>query len=143
MCGQNLAVARWVLPIVDVYGTEFPIPFYICEGNGPLLLGNSVIGTSDLLGREHMLVFPANCVQPGSPEIHLPTYMNGEASLLRTHLHVVPSISKHISSFFSSVSLLSEVRDGGEKSRYDDKRYARQFAVRLHTFTHFPPRDME
>ena len=140
---KRLVIAIWELPVTDVYGQKGKIPFYITDGNGPILLENNVISKSDLLGNDQMLVIKANTLEEGSPKLCLPTFSAGEAHSLRTYLHVVPENSKQFSSFFMSTSLLGEIDKKDDSSKFSDQRYARQFAVRLHTFTHFSPKDMK
>ena len=107
------------------------------------LLCNIVISKSNLLGVEQMLILPLEVLRTGSLKLHLPTFVNGEERSLRTYLHIVPKITKHFSSFFASVSLPTEEEKENQESPYSDQEYARNFAVRLHTLTHFPPRDMK
>jgi len=140
--------ALWKLPVVDFYGNKAEIPFYITEGDGPLLLGNEVISSSNLLGEENLLVIPKGVQGISTTTLSLPTYTTSEDHSLRTRLHIVPCVTSHMKTFFSSArsfhsTLLSNDQTKHSASRYHDAKYARMFAVRLHTFTHLTTRDMK
>ncbi len=52
----KIAFAKWKLPLFDVNGTPFHMPFYIVQGDGLLLIGNDAMYKSDLLNSKEVLV---------------------------------------------------------------------------------------
>lgn len=140
---RNIVFSIWKLPITDIYGKEVEIPFYICEGDGPLLLGNEVIHPSNYFGERNMLEVPPNVKGISPTRTYLPTYTHGPPEGLRTHLNVVPCLLTSIGSYFSVDATTSLTDEKGKKLKYDDAQHAKQFALRFHTYTHMPPKDMK
>jgi hypothetical protein len=69
----KITIAIWRLPLVDLNGKPFSIPFYVVQGSSPLLLGNSILSCSEIKGLENLLVIthvakltkdPCNLVMP-------------------------------------------------------------------------------
>jgi len=149
---KKLVFAIWKLPLQDLHGYKASFPFYFTEGSGPLLLGNEILSHSNLLGSENLLAIPHIVWNTSKNEIILPTYTAECDSSLRTHLHIVPASISALGTFFTSVrSFRSPLFSVGNKndnsmfndSTFNDSKYARMFAVRLHTFTHLTPNDMK
>jgi hypothetical protein len=90
----------WNLPLVDLNGVDFRIPFYVLLGSGPLLLGNSVLRNSRIDGPKHLLIITENAGLSKTPLI-IQTYTTDS---LRTHLHVIPCRTDQICTLFQSVS---------------------------------------
>jgi len=144
---KKLVFAIWKLPVQDLHGYKASFPFYFTEGSGPLLLGNEILSHSNLLCSENLLAIPHGVCNTFRHEIILPTYTAGCDSSLRTHLHIVPASISALGTFFASVrsfrSSLFSVGNENDNSTFNDSKYARMFAVRLHIFTHLTPNDMK
>jgi hypothetical protein len=82
----RFTIGIWNLPLCDLNGQHFQIPFYVFQGSGPLLLGNSVLHHLHVNGPENLLIIsPEAGLAQNS--IFIQTYTT---SSLRTRLHVVP-----------------------------------------------------
>lgn len=68
--------AFWKLHVKILYDREVKIPFYICEGNRPLLLGNNVIHNSTFSEPHNVLTIPADVAIVGDDEVSLPLTHN-------------------------------------------------------------------
>jgi hypothetical protein len=133
-----LTIGVWNLPLCDLNGQLFQIPFYGFHGSGPLLLGNYVLHHSHMTGPEILLII--------SPEaglalnsLFLQTY---KTSSLRTRLHVVPCRKDYFSTFFSSVCAFTS-SSRCKRSKPSNARDCRRFALRLHSATHLSLADMQ
>jgi hypothetical protein len=98
---SRLTIGIWNLPLVDLNGVEFRIPFYVFLGSGPLLLGNSVLRNSRIDGTKHLLIITEKAGLSKTPLI-LQIYTTDS---LRTH-HVIPCRTDQMCKFFQSVYLL-------------------------------------
>ncbi len=48
----KLSIGIWKLPLADLHGTRFELPFYLVEGNGYLLVGNAIASKCQILNDE-------------------------------------------------------------------------------------------
>jgi hypothetical protein len=127
----RLTIGIWNLPLVDLNGLEFRIPFYIFQGSGPLLLGNSVLRHSRIGGPKHLLIITEKAgLSPTS--LLLQTYTTDS---LRTRLHVIPFRTDHLHNFLQSVSSFT-TSAYSHRSKTSNARDCRNFAFRLHGATH-------
>lgn len=133
----RLTIGIWNLPLVDLNGVEFRIPFYVFLGSGPLLLGNSVLRYSRIDGPKHLLIITEKAGLSTTPLI-LQTYTTAS---LRTHLHVIPCRTDQMCTFFQSVSSFT-ASAYSHRSKPSNARDCRQFALRLHGATHLSLADM-
>jgi hypothetical protein len=133
----RLTIGIWNLPLVDLNGVEFRIPFYVFLGSGPLLLGNSVLRNSRIDGPKHLLIITEKAGLSTTPLI-LQTYTT---DTLRTRLHVIPCRTDHMCTFFQSVSSFT-ASTYSHRSKPSNARDCRQFAFRLHGATHLSLADM-
>ena len=99
---KNLVFAVWNLQITDIYGEDVDLPFYICEGDGPLLLGNHLVHKSMLDGLKNLLIIPPNVAKLSKKRIAFSTYTVGDPGSLYTYLNVVPAYYTSIKSLFST-----------------------------------------
>lgn len=137
----NLVFARWMLPIKDLNGNDCNIPFYIVKGNGPILLGNSVLGESNLLGSENLLVVPPKVGNLSNKELVFPVFKTYQDSVpIRTFLHVVPSQTKELETFLSSIRTFASTM---KSTDFTQGKQAQEFATRFHLYTHLHPNDMD
>jgi hypothetical protein len=82
----RLTIGIWNLPLCDLNGQLFQIHFYVFQGSGLLLLGNSVLHHSHVNGPENLLIIsPEAGLAQNS--LFLQTYTTYS---LQTRLHVVP-----------------------------------------------------
>ena len=81
---KQLVFGIWELPVFDLYGKEASILFYICEGDGPLLLGNFVFHPSHYVGSTNRLTITPHVGNISDEEITIPVYTSGEPKDLRT-----------------------------------------------------------
>lgn len=89
----EFTICIWDLPLIDLYGTAVPLPFYVLRGDGFLLLRNDFIRMSDRLNSKNLFV-----IQPGQCGLSqkkplLPIYLGPVKSTdpraLRTYLIVL------------------------------------------------------
>ena len=99
---KSLVFAIWKIPVTNLLETSFFIPFYVCEGNGPLLFGNLVYHLRKYSGETQTVSIPPNVGGMSEKHLLLPTYTYGEENKLRTMLNLVPSTYRSIKYFFSS-----------------------------------------
>jgi hypothetical protein len=97
---SRIAIGIWNLFLTDLSGFSLKIPFYIFQGTGPLLIGNSILKYSDVRGPENLLVVTPSAGLSAS-DLALQTYTT---SALRTQLHDLPCRRDHLKTFFSSVT---------------------------------------
>jgi hypothetical protein len=134
----RLTIGIWYLSLVDLNGNLFKLPFYIVQGPGPLLVGNSILRHSEIKGPENLLkITPAAGLSKS--DLVLQTYTTGN---LRTHLFVVPSRKDILPTFFSSVSSFTSSALS-LRSKPSNARDFKRFAYRLHGATHLSLKDME
>ncbi len=138
----KIVFALWNLPLVDLNGTRFDLPFYIVQGDGLLLIGNDAIYKSDLINTKEVLSIPPNVGNLASVQLTLPIYNVEIEGIVRTFLMVVPSQQKSFSGFFSSVKSFYASFASLDKSKFNEGRYCKWFASKLHLFTHFSLPDM-
>jgi hypothetical protein len=134
----SLTIGIWALPLIDLNGFAFQIPFYVFQGTGPLLLGNSVLRYSQIDGPKNLVIITPASGLATSPLV-LQTYTTAS---LRTHLHVIPCRQDHLSTFFSSVSAFTR-SPHSTRSKPSNARDCRRFALRLHSATHLSLGDMQ
>jgi hypothetical protein len=136
----KLTIAIWRLPLVDLNGTPFSIPFYVVQGSGPLLVGNSILSCSEIKGPENLLVITqASKLSKDPCNLFMPTYTT---SSLRTYLHVVPCRQDHMATYFSSISSFTS-SSFSSRINSSNSRDCKRFALRLHGATHLSLADME
>ena len=100
-CSESqLFIGKWRLPMTDLRGNEFHLPFYIVRGNGYLLIGNNIAKKSKIHNSQNLIIIPANTENLSNEELILSTY-HSEGN--RTRLLVLPPNFSSISSFFNSV----------------------------------------
>ena len=121
----------WELTFIDFYGTKTCIPFYITERNVPLLLDNNVMSRSDLLAIQNILVIPADFIHLLSLKLHFAYIREWWQKLFLDPFTNVPTITKHLSSFCASFSILTEDEMPYQESPYSNREYVRNFAIRL------------
>ncbi len=124
--------------VVDLNGTLFKLPFYIVQGPGPLLAGNSVLRHSEINGPENLLKITPDAGLSKSDPV-LQNYTTGN---LRTHLFFVPSRKGILLTFFSSVSSFTSSALS-QRSKPSNERDFKRSAFRLHGATHLSLQDME
>ncbi len=70
----KIVFALWKLPLVDLNGTRFDMPFYTVQGDGLLLIGNDAMYKSDVLNSKEVLVIPYNVGNLATVQLILPIY---------------------------------------------------------------------
>ncbi len=45
----KLTIGIWKLPLADLHGTRFELPFYLAEGDAYLLVGNAIASKCQIL----------------------------------------------------------------------------------------------
>lgn len=60
----KLTLGIWNLPLSDLLGNPFTIPFYIVDGNGYLLVGNDVLRDACLLNDKHLIIISPEKTSP-------------------------------------------------------------------------------
>jgi hypothetical protein len=134
----RLTIGIWYLSLGDLTGNLLKLPFYIVQGKGPLVVGNSIRRHSEIKGLENLLkITPAAGLSKS--DLVLQTYTTGN---LRTHLFVVPSRKDILPNFFSSVStFISSALS--LRSKQSNARDFIRFCCRLHGATHLSLKDMK
>ncbi len=58
-CGAaKLTIGIWKLPLVDLHGTRFELPFDLVEGDGYLVVGNKVASKRQIRNEENLIIIP-------------------------------------------------------------------------------------
>ena len=137
----KLTLGIWNLPLSDLLGNPFTIPFYIVDGNGYLLVGNDVLRDACLLNDKHLIIISP---EKTSPKREDPVYLSSyHSSDNRTHLFVVPAQKSSMGTFLASARSLYAMPDIPlDSSRFSEGRYCKWFAFKLHSFTHYQLPDM-
>jgi hypothetical protein len=52
----KLVFSIWELPLVDLNGVSFSLPFYVVQAPGPLLIENSILSFSEVNGPQNLLI---------------------------------------------------------------------------------------
>lgn len=128
----RITIGIWSLPLTDPSGKSFMIPFYVTKGDGVLLLGNNVLQNAVINGADNFILFPPNTFRNQEEEVSIPTFTTTDNNN-RTHLHLVPSSPSEFK------SLLSHCVQGKDSRPYG--KSSREFANKLHLFTHMNLRD--
>jgi len=135
----KLVVGIWNLPLSDLHGTEFKLPFYIVKGDGYLLVGNNIAKQSKLMNNQNLIIIPPNTESLSDKELTLPTY-HSEGN--RTRLMVIPSNMGCLNSYFNSVKSLQSTEECAGESKFSNGKFCKWFAFKFHAFTHFTLPDM-
>ncbi len=80
----KIVFALWKLPLVDLNGTRFDMPFYFVQGHGLLLIGNDAMYKSDLLNSKKVLVIPPNAGNLATVQLTLSIYNVDIDGVVRT-----------------------------------------------------------
>jgi hypothetical protein len=136
----KLVFAIWKLPLVDLNGVSFSLPFYVVQGPEPLLIGNSILCFSEVNGPQNLLIIgPESNLTTEPYHLTMQTYTT---SSLRTYLHLIPCRTDQMTTFFSSVSsfLTSSL---STLVKVSNARDSKRLALRLHGATHLSLQYME
>jgi len=136
----ELFIGIWYLPIKTLCRKGIRIKFYITKGNGLLLLGNEILHKSNLLNEQDILTIPPYVGNLSNERISIPTYSE-PISLnirdgMRTYLSIIPSKIRSFKSFLATRSSFIT------SFQMNDLQLAKNFAAKLHGFTHLPFKDM-
>ncbi len=91
------------IPLVDLHGTRFELPFFLVQGDEYLLAGNNIAFKCHLRDDENVIMIPEGIEGLSGKRIFMPTYLS---CYHRTHLLNIPDQNKFFSSCFSSVRAL-------------------------------------
>ncbi len=70
----KIVFALWKLPLVDLNGTRFDMPFILFKEMDLFLIGNDAMYKSDLLNSKEVLVIPPNVGKLATGATHSPNY---------------------------------------------------------------------
>ncbi len=136
----KITVGVWRLPLSDLLGNPFTFSFYVVDGDGYLLVGNDVLQKAQLLNDEGLVVISQGGTSTTDNSIYFSSYHSPGN---RTHLFAIPSQGPGMKSFFSSVrSLFAMPNLPLNASEFNEGRYCKWFAFKLHSFTHYQLSDM-
>lgn len=108
LTSKHLVFCTWGIPVTDLYGKYARIPFYICEGEGLHLLGNSILHPSIYSGQRNLLTIPPHVGGIYYHSLTLPVANYGDNTVLRKYLNIIPSLVSSITSYFSAGSGLPQ-----------------------------------
>jgi len=134
----KVTIGVWMIPMTDLNGISFKLPFYIVNGDGVLLLGNDVCSKSNTLNDQNLLIVPPGVGSLSDSRLALPIYNNEQ----RTHLLIVPAQTSCFATFFASARSLYSSRQRLDSAKFSDGKFCKWFAFKLHAFTHYTLEDM-